>query len=291
MSMVDSEHSHTPEIYTSRYDAIVAHVKKSLPSLKFVGMALAFHKEWHWYEYFLNHSNHAPEIPIDFISYHFYATVEKRDDSKLYSKFFTQADDFILEVKQIESYRQRLSPTTRTTINEMGVILPGDQDPSPITIPIEYWNAAGAMYVYLFCNLALQRIDVLGESQLVGYPTQFPSVSMLDWTTGKPNSRYWVLKLLLDQVNMGDIWVKTSCSDSTIYAQAFISTNKVKKIIIINKTDKDTNILFTGAKSNTLLYIDETTNYNPPQSLSLQSDEFTLKRFGVGILILDSIYE
>jgi len=35
------------------------------------------------------------------------------------------------------------------------------------------------------CGLPL-GIDLAGESQLVGYPTQLPSVSMMDWIDGKP---------------------------------------------------------------------------------------------------------
>ena len=69
---------------------------------------------------------------------------------------------------------------------------------------------AGALYAYLFGELRSLGIDVAGESQLVGYPTQFPSVSMVDWTNGKPNPRYWVLKLLKDSFGPGDKLVETT---------------------------------------------------------------------------------
>ena len=38
---------------------------------------------------------------------------------------------------------------------------------------------------------------MIGESQLVGYPSQYPDVTMLDWNTGNGNARYWALKLLI----------------------------------------------------------------------------------------------
>ena len=60
------------------------------------------------------------------------------------------------------------------------------------------------MYAYLFGELTKIGIDVAGESQLVGFPTQFPSVSMVDWNDGKPNARFWVLKLLHDNFGAGD---------------------------------------------------------------------------------------
>ena len=53
-------------------------------------------------------------------------------------------------------------------------------EPGHVTKPIpdSYWHLSGATYAYVFGNLASLGIDVAGESQLVGYPTQFPSVSM-----------------------------------------------------------------------------------------------------------------
>src|SRR5205807_1577984 len=71
-------------------------------------------------------------------------------------------------------------------------------------IPDSYWNLAGSLYAYLFGELTKMGIDVAGESQLVGFPTQFPSVSMVDWNNGKPNARFWVLKLLHDNIGPGD---------------------------------------------------------------------------------------
>ena len=112
-------------------------------------------------------------------------------------------------MRYIESIRRRLSPETKTTIDELGVISADDtaQDqPGHVAKPIEnsYWNLAGAMYAYIFGELTKIGIDVAGESQLVGFPTQFPSVSMVDWNNGKPNARYWVLKLLHDNFGPGD---------------------------------------------------------------------------------------
>ena len=55
--------------------------------------------------------------------------------------------------------------------------------PGHITQPIPpaYWNLAGSLYAYLYIELSRLQIDIIGESQLVGYPTQFPSVSMMNW--------------------------------------------------------------------------------------------------------------
>src|SRR5205085_11052383 len=111
--------------------------------------------------------------------------------------------------RYIESIRKRLSPETKTTIDELGVISADDitQDqPGHVAKPIEnsYWNLAGAMYAYLFGEMTTIGIDVAGESQLVGLPSHFPCVSMVDCNNGKPNARYWVLKLLHDNFAAGD---------------------------------------------------------------------------------------
>ena len=74
LNEVESEHSTTPEQYTERYDAIVEGIRRASPDTKFMGMALGApsdHPEF--FEYFLNPANHKPGIPLDYISYHFYA--------------------------------------------------------------------------------------------------------------------------------------------------------------------------------------------------------------------------
>ena len=138
----------------------------------------------------------------------------------------------------IESIRKRLSPGTKTDTNELGVILATDIDEIvamqalPNNIPERYWNAAGALFTYLFIEEAKLGIDVIGESQLVGYPTQFPSVSMMNWTNGKPNARFWVLSLLKNSFHIGDRLVATTVSaKSQISCQLFVTPDGNKLLI------------------------------------------------------------
>jgi hypothetical protein len=131
------------------------------------------HNEFDFYRYFLNYSNHAPDIPLDMISYHFYAIGSSRVDPKSYESFFTQLDGFTKEVEQIELIRKSLSPQTRTTIDELGVILPDDNNPNAPLFPLVYWNAAAAFYAYAWGKISRQGIDVVGHSQLVGKYTKY----------------------------------------------------------------------------------------------------------------------
>ena len=77
-------------------------------------------------------------------------------------------------------------------------------------IPNSYWNLSGAMYAYVFGEVAKLSIQIVGESQMVGYPGQWPLVSMVDWNTGQPNARFWVLKLLRSNFGPGDKLVATN---------------------------------------------------------------------------------
>lgn len=131
-------------------------------------MLIVGHNEFEWYRYFLNHSNHAPDIPLDMIAYHFYAWSDSRTDPYAYESLFAQLDTFTFEVEQIEEIRKILSPETRTTIDELGVILPDDNTPGVPQFPLIFWNAAAALYAYSWAKLSQQNIDVVGESQLVG---------------------------------------------------------------------------------------------------------------------------
>ena len=63
-------------------------------------------------------------------------------------------------MKKVQAIRDSLSPETKLDVDEMGVILPGDNSPSAPMFPLVYWNAAGAMYAYLF-----GKLSVLGKSE------------------------------------------------------------------------------------------------------------------------------
>jgi hypothetical protein len=251
---VDSEHKTGAEDYVRRYDAVVEAVRKAVPGTKFVGLSLeapSDHPEM--FEYFLNPKNHRPGVPLDYISFHFYA-VPTRDQglSEWQYSFFDRADRFLATTRYILAIRDRLSPQTKIMINEVGTILTSDFDPDDLAhikrpIPADYWNLSGAMFAYLYVQLAKLGVDVLGESQLVGFPTQFPSVSMIDWTTGEPNARFSVLELLKNNFAPGDEMPSTDIKGGppgdadAIQAQAFVR-GKLRKLLLINKRNREISI-------------------------------------------------
>src|SRR5208283_4969634 len=110
------------------YDAVVEAIHKVSPQTKFVGISDSYpagHPDF--FTYFLNPKNHKPGIPLDMISYHFYA-VPSLDESPEVQQFtyFNQADRFLEIVGYIEALRRMLSPKTGTMVNEIGTMLPED---------------------------------------------------------------------------------------------------------------------------------------------------------------------
>jgi hypothetical protein len=286
LNEVESEHAMTPEQYTARYDAIVSAIHQVSPTTQFMGLALAApSSNPQWFEYFLNHANHKPGIPLDYISYHFYATPtpDQQPDNWQYT-FFDEADGFLNTVRYVESIRKRLSPETKTDLNELGVILPRDNSPGDsVPPPQAYWNACGSLYAYLFIKLSQMQIDVVGMSQLVGYPTQYPSVSMMDWTKNMPNARYRVLELIKNAFHPGDRLVATSISSGDVEAQGFV-TGAGHRLLLANKRNHPVEISVPDAAGASALVVDAITADGPARSVKLANGKVELGPFAVAVV-------
>ncbi|MGD0741026.1 MAG: glycosyl hydrolase family 39 [Terracidiphilus sp.] len=286
LNEVEAEHHMTPVQYTERYDAIVEAIHKVSPETKFVGLALSNPgRDEVFFEYFLNPANHKPGIPLDMISYHFYASPSGGEtlDHWQYT-FFDQEAGFLNTVRYVEGIRKRLSPQTMTDLDELGVILPTDNKAGDnVPPPAAYWNLAGALYADLFIELSRLQIDVVGESQLVGYPTQFPSVSMMDWTTNQPNARFWVLKLIKDSFHPGDQLVETTLRSHDVSAQAFVTPGG-RKLLLVNKRNREIAVSLPDAGKATALAVDPETGDRPARGVQLASGTIKLEPFSVAVV-------
>ena len=111
LNEVEEEHDTTPEDYTMRYDAMVEGIHKVSPQDQVHGIGTSARRaNPKFYEYFLNPKNHKPGIPLDFISYHFYAhpTLAQEPNEWQYT-FFDQADGFLATSGFILMLRDHLS--------------------------------------------------------------------------------------------------------------------------------------------------------------------------------------
>jgi hypothetical protein len=291
LNEVDGEHSMTPQTYTKVYDAIVAAIHRVDPKIACVGMGLGGEPR-EFIEYFLNHKNHKPGIPIYMISYHFYA-VPSPDETEqgMQYTYWDKADGFLGVVDYIQGIRARLSPETQTDTDELGSISADDtqQDkPGHVAKPIpnSYWNLCGGLYAYLYTELAKRGVEVAGESQLVGYPTQFPSVSLVDWNTGQPNARFWVLKLLVDNFGPGDKLVGTELDTPSVYGQAFVTRQGQRKLLLVNKRDRAFEVSIPESQGSETSYVDQSTSFQPPASAHLNENKLTLNGLEVAVVNL-----
>jgi len=273
-------------------------VRKIAPEMKFVGLSLSYPAGGQkMFEYFLNPANHKPGIPLDYISFHVYAAPGA--DQTLDNWQFTFSDrvsEFVAEARYIVQIRDRLSPSTKIMVNEAGSILSGDMvqgEPGHVEKPIPpaYWNLSGTFYATLYVEMARLGVDVIGESQLVGFPSQFPSVTMVDWTTGEPNARYTVLELLKNNLAPGDEFADTEvvpngvpADTDAVTVQAYISSGH-QKMIMINPRNREIPIDLPKEWSGATV---QTIGWASPQVVKqeLSQTRFRMPSFSVSILSL-----
>ena len=292
LNEIEFEHSWTPELYTRFYDAVTEPMRKVDPDIKFVAAGLgAPSKNPDIFEYFLNPAHHKAGVPLDFISYHFYATptADQTIDTWQFT-FFDQADGFLNTVRFADTIRKRYSPATKTDLDELGAILPEDgkeiNTPGYVAKaePAGYYNLAGAMFAYLYVELAKLGIDVVGESQLVGYKSQYPSVSMMDYNTAEPNPRYWVLKLLKDNLGPGDTLVSTSAPDDGVTVQGF-ATTRGHVLLVVNKRNRPRDLqLPTETAGAGVSSVSPSGKNQSPSETTLTGTQLHLEPFTVAII-------
>ena len=292
LNEIDLEHHWSPEAYTRFYDAVTEAMLKVDPNLKFMALAMAKpNRTPEMFEYFLNPAHHRKGAPLDFISYHFYASpsADQTIDEWQYS-FDAQKEEFMTTIRFIETIRKHYSPATRTDLDELGAILPEDEkensQPGYVAKdePANYWNLAGALYADIYAQSTVMGIDVVGESQLVGYKSQFPSVTMINYNTSEPNARYWVLKLLLENFGPGDKLLETNGANAIFTAQAF-ATSKGKKLLVINKRNRQQSIsLPADAAGSAVSFVAPSTGDRKPQSSTLADTTLVLEPFEVAVV-------
>jgi hypothetical protein len=132
-------------------------------------------------------------------------------------------------------------------------------------------------------------IDVAGESQLVAYPTQFPSVAMVNWNTGTPNARLRILQLLHANFGPGDrvVGLDDSSMDSPfVYSLPVIGKDGKKRVLLVNKRGRPFQVTIPGAGGGQQAYVDQVTGYGPVVSARLDSDSLTLNGYSVTAVTL-----
>jgi hypothetical protein len=131
---------------------------------------------------------------------------------------------------------------------------------------------------------------------LIGYPElsdlqlqpQFPSVALLNWTTGEGTAKYWTSKLLIETVDIdNDQAVVTQTTDvggQNISSQAFVGKNGRRWVLIINKRYADVDVVLSGCTGGRMQIINEASGFGPATEIVLTADKITLSAFAIAVI-------
>ena len=134
----------------------------------------------------------------------------------------------------------------------------------------------------------------------IGYPQladlqlqpQYPSVALLNWTTGEGTAKYWTSKLLIDTADIDhDQAVLTQTSDESganIFSQAFVGTNDRRWVLIINKRYASVDVFLPGATGGRLQIINEASGFGPATEVILTLSRITLSPFAIAVVHMPS---
>lgn len=292
LSEPDLEWGLSPQDYVRVYDATVQAVRNVNPALKFVGLSLASPRRPQYFLYFLDPAHHQRGIPLDMISLHTYsyADFDENDPQKYEHAVFRQVDGYAGLLAYVKAIRDRFSPNTRISVNEVGDFLPGSFDPAlPAPIAKPYWNLMAAVSAYHFALMVDTGIDIVNEAELIDYPGQSPSTTLVDWDTGRPNVRYWAMKLLRDSFRPGDKVVAATSNDEggPVASKEFIVRDGKRRVLLVNKRDQPMTVEIEGAAQGTIRVVDQATR-GMPEAMRLQSGTVTLAGFAVAVVTLKS---
>ncbi|HLY58445.1 MAG TPA: hypothetical protein VKS60_22980 [Stellaceae bacterium] len=289
----DFEDSLRPADYTRLYDAIVTAVRQVAPKMKFMGPVVGDITHAEYFDYFLDPAHHQPGVPIDMLSYHMFMIPDADEAPETMSyTFYQQADRMLLASQYIETLRRRFQPKALTDVVDIATMLPDPLAPKLAKpIPRSYWSLSGGIFAYLYGKLALMGIDVVGASELIDSPGIVAASTLVDWETGRPTARYWVLRLLRESFGPGDKLVLPP--DYTVlqpdpapqlYAQAFV-TSGGRRVLLVNKRDKAVAVRIPGAAGGTIRQVDQTTEA-APAGWKLSDDLVQLPGLAVGVVTL-----
>ncbi|HZZ37857.1 MAG TPA: hypothetical protein VFE06_01920 [Acidobacteriaceae bacterium] len=298
----DFENHINVEQFTRIYDAVTAAIHRIDPHVQFFSPEVSG-SEVPWAKYFLNGKNHAPgSLPIAWFTFHNYVDATN-DPSTWQAKYFTDpangptdgapAKALVERIEEVLRIRDELSPKTRVIVDEMGTfndVKKGEEacranEPYNVYNPL-YWNAEGANWAYIFIYSERLGLPLQSMSQMDGYRTQCPSISMFDYETNRPNAHYYALYLISHNFGPGDKLVPTQSSSSDIEAQASI-TSSGRKILLVNTSDKSVPVTLGDAyKGNGLRaqVVDEQSGEQPPRVEQLHGSQITLAPFAVAVV-------
>lgn len=71
-----------------------------------------------------------------------------------------------------------------------------------------------------------------------------------------------------------------------VYAMCFIKPNGTRKLLLVNKRDRDFEISILGSAKASIEVVDQTTAFEPLGTLQLNGDKSVLRGLGVAVVTL-----
>ena len=297
----DFENHITVEQYTKIWDSVTTAIHKVDPEVHFFSAEVSG-AEVPWAKYFLDAKNHAADAPpVEYFCIHNY-TNGTNEPATWHDSYFVHPDmdvsngasasAFAGRVRQVMEIRDQLSPKTTIMLDELGIfdiVKPTEEscradEPYGNYNPL-YWNANGANWADTFITAENLGVPLISMSQMDGYPTQCPSISMMDGDTRKPNAHYWALWLISHNFGPGDQLVTTKSSTEDVVAQASI-THAGRKVLLINTTDHDVTVNLAGTFASgkvKLQVVDAKSGEDRPRKESVSGPSVTLAAFAVAV--------
>jgi hypothetical protein len=117
---------------------------------------------------------------------------------------------------------------------------------------------------------------------------QYPSVALLNWTTGEGTAKYWTSKLLIDTADIDNdqavITQTTDVGDQNIFSQAFVGKNGRRWVLIINKRYASVDVSLPGCTGGQLQIINEASGFGPATETTLTTTQITLSAFAIAVV-------
>jgi hypothetical protein len=294
----DYENRLNVEEYTRIWDAVAEAIHNIDSTVQFFGPEISG-AELTWARYFLNPKNHSSSAPpVQWFSFHHYVAADN-DPAIWQTRFFVEPQveggppAFVDELRDVLKVRDELSPMTRIAIDELGTFLKlkphdsgGPDDELYSAYNSLYWVASGASWANNFITAENFGIPLISMTQMVGYPTQSPSCTMINPDTARPNAHYWVLSLIGSNFGPGDKLVNTESASSDVAVQAAI-TSKGRKILLVNRSDHTVSLDLSNAfakKQLSLDVVDEVSGENPPRTIRALGRVVELAPFAVAVV-------
>jgi len=245
---------------------------------------------------------------ILYVSYHFYALYKASEmHSNLAITVFDQADEFIESLRYVCAIRDVLSPRTGLMITEIGTMNQGTRARPTDLLRLEIQLSA-AMYAYLYSRLAALGVKAVHISGLVAVqPDQmWQELAMIEWTSGRPNARYWVLKLLNEHFPTGSTLVQTRnftappyplppvalermSRAAPVFGQAFVTPQGARKLLLIKRTNEPVAVNLGIEVAASWRFVDYGEGNGEPQTSDHRGNSFTMGPLVIAIANFDEV--